>query len=132
MSDVIVVEVPTVELAVLNNNAALTVEQLTVESIVVEVPTVEVLVQEQITQIDILSIGEQGAKGDKGDSAFFYRHTQSAALAVWTIDHNLNCYPTAVVFDSGGNQCEGIFAYPSLNQMTITFSAAFAGVANVI
>jgi hypothetical protein len=51
---------------------------------------------------------------------------------VWTINHNLGGNPTAVVLDSAGTQCEGTFSYPSVNQMVITFTAAFSGVAYVI
>jgi len=31
-----------------------------------------------------------------------------------------------------GTQCEGTFSYPTVNQMVITFTAAFSGVAYVI
>jgi hypothetical protein len=73
------------------------------------------------------------APGPQGPStAIFYVHTQATASAVWTINHNLNGEPTAVVLDSAGTQCEGTFSYPSKNQMVITFTGAFTGTAYVI
>lgn len=131
MNDLIVVETPTTALTVQDQVTQVDVVQLGA-MVVVSVPTAALIVQEQITQIEILELGAQGIPGVKGDSAFFYQHNQSIPSAVWTITHNLNCYPTAVVFDSGGSQCEGIFSYSSLNVMVITFSAAFSGVANII
>lgn len=77
--------------------------------------------------------GSVGPAGPKGDTAsVFYVHTQATASDIWTINHNLGGNPTAVVHDSAGTQCEGNFSYPSINQMTITFSAAFSGVAYII
>jgi hypothetical protein len=76
--------------------------------------------------------GPQGPRGETTASNVFYVHNQATASATWTINHNLGGNPTAVVHDSAGTQCEGNFSYPSLNQMIITFSAAFSGVAYVI
>jgi hypothetical protein len=73
------------------------------------------------------------APGPQGPPAnIFYVHTQAISSAVWTINHNLNGEPTAVVLDSAGTQCEGTFSYPSKNQMVITFTGAFTGTAYVI
>lgn len=76
--------------------------------------------------------GPQGVPGPQGTSAVFYNHAQSTSASVWTINHNLNGHPTAVVIDSAGTQCEGTFTYPSTNQMVITFSSAFSGTAYII
>lgn len=76
--------------------------------------------------------GPQGVPGPQGTSAVFYVHTQSTPSAVWVIDHDLNGNPTAVVIDSAGTQCEGTFSYPTLNQMLITFTGAFSGIAYII
>jgi hypothetical protein len=73
------------------------------------------------------------APGPQGPAAnIFYSHVQAVASVVWTINHNLNGEPTAVVLDSAGTQCEGTFSYPSKNQMVITFTSAFTGTAYVI
>jgi hypothetical protein len=76
--------------------------------------------------------GPTGPKGDTTAANIFYVHNQATASATWVINHNLGGNPIAVVHDSAGTQCEGNFSYPSLNQMIITFSAAFSGVAYVI
>lgn len=83
--------------------------------------------------VPTVTVSAPGPQGPGGTSAqVFYTHVQSSASAVWTINHNLNGEPTAVVLDSAGTQCEGTFSYPSKNQMIITFTAAFAGTAYVI
>jgi hypothetical protein len=76
--------------------------------------------------------GPTGPKGDTTAPNIFYVHNQAVPSDTWTINHNLGGNPTAVVHDSAGTQCEGNFSYPSINQLVITFSAAFSGVAYVI
>lgn len=100
------------------------------EVIIVEpvIPVINVINQRPI--VNVSTPGPQGPVGPPGQ--VFYVHTQSTASAVWTINHNLNGEPTAVVLDSAGTQCEGTFSYPSKNQMVITFTAAFTGTAYVI
>lgn len=80
--------------------------------------------------VQVTAPGPQGVSGDPAQ--VFYTHTQNTPSAIWTINHNLGGNPTAVVLDSAGTQCEGTFSYPSVNQMVITFTAAFSGVAYVI
>lgn len=87
-----------------------------------------VIIQPVIPTVVISSPGPQGPGGVE----IFYVHTQAVASAVWTINHNLNGNPTAVVLDSAGTQCEGTFSYPSNSQMIITFSSAFTGTAYII
>lgn len=58
-----------------------------------------------------------------------YRHNQNSASSTWTINHNLNKFPTVVVFDSAGSQAVGAISHDSKNQLTITFSASFSGIA---
>lgn len=88
-----------------------------------------IIVVPNIPQVTIATPGPQGVSASVN---VFYVHTQAVASAVWTINHNLNGEPTAVVLDSAGTQCEGTFSYPSKNQMVITFTSAFAGTAYVI
>lgn len=59
----------------------------------------------------------------------FYLHTQAVPSDTWTITHNLGKRPSIVVVDSGGSECEGDVSYTTDNQLTITFSAGFSGVA---
>lgn len=60
-----------------------------------------------------------------------HQHDQAVAASVWTITHNRDRqYPDVHVFDSAGNEVEGDISYTT-NQLVITFSAAFSGVAFV-
>jgi hypothetical protein len=99
---------------------------------------IEIVVTEEVIQVEVGAFGPQGPQGPQGPPGqttaanVFYVHTQATASATWIINHNLGGNPIAVVHDSAGTQCEGNFSYPSLNQMIITFSAAFSGVAYVI
>ncbi|QDP67766.1 MAG: hypothetical protein GOVbin3530_25 [Prokaryotic dsDNA virus sp.] len=66
----------------------------------------------------------------KGDPATTYIHPQNVASATWTITHNLNSYPSVTVTDSANTPYAvgfGSVTYNSANQLTIVFSAAFAG-----
>jgi len=56
-----------------------------------------------------------------------YAHTQGTSSATWTINHNLDFYPNVTVLDSAGTIVEGEIAYPSRNQVVLTFTAAFSG-----
>lgn len=56
-----------------------------------------------------------------------YTHTQASAAATWTITHNLGKYPSVTIVDSGGDQVLGEVEYTSVNQLVVSFSAAFAG-----
>jgi len=85
-----------------------------------------------VPNIPIVTVQTPGPQGPSTSAQVFFVHTQAVASATWTINHNLNGNPTAVVLDSAGTQCEGTFSYPSVNQMVITFSSAFTGTAYVI
>ena len=80
--------------------------------------------------------GERGLRGEQGipgvavsSPDLRYTHMQSSAADVWTVAHNLGKYPSATVLDSAGDQVEGALAYLDTNNLTISFSAAFGGVA---
>lgn len=94
------------------------------------IPNITVINEQPI--VTVTSPGPQGAPGTFNPADIFYVHNQNTPSAVWTINHDLNGNPTAVVHDSAGTQCEGTFSYPTLNTMVITFTGAFSGVAYVI
>ena len=102
------------------------------EIIVVEPVIPQIVVVNNQPSVVVAAPGPQGAPGTFNPADIFYVHTQGTPSAVWTINHNLNGNPTAVVLDSAGTQCEGTFSYPSTNQMVITFTAAFSGTAYVV
>lgn len=64
--------------------------------------------------------------------ATYYRHVQSAAATVWTVNHNLGkliCNVTAK--DSSHRQIFGQVDFVDTNTLTITFSAATGGEAYI-
>lgn len=62
-----------------------------------------------------------------GDKTFDY--TQGVASSLWTITHDLDKFPSVIVLDSAGSLSVGQIDYISPNVLTLTFSAAFSGVA---
>jgi len=62
-----------------------------------------------------------------GDLNFTY--TQSSAAAVWNITHNLGKFPSVSILDSAGTNVIGQVDYTNDNELILTFTAAFAGVA---
>lgn len=60
-----------------------------------------------------------------GDKNFVY--TQAVASAIWNIEHNLDKFPSVSVVDDDNNQVYGSVTYNTVNDLTITFTAPFAG-----
>ena len=58
-----------------------------------------------------------------------YVHNQNTSSSVWVIPHNLNKFPSVTVVDSAGTIIIGEIDYTNINNVTLTFSAAFSGVA---
>lgn len=59
-----------------------------------------------------------------------YQHEQITPAAVWTINHKLGFKPGGVqVTDSGGNDWVGEVDHLDANNLTVTFTAPFAGTA---
>jgi len=56
-----------------------------------------------------------------------YVHTQSSASTNWSVTHNLNKYCSVTVVDSNNDVVIGEIHYNSVNQVTLTFTAAFSG-----
>lgn len=54
-------------------------------------------------------------------------HYQDSASTLWTVNHNLNKFPSVTVVDSAGNVVFGDVEYVDANNVKIKFSSAFAG-----
>jgi len=52
---------------------------------------------------------------------------QVVPAATWVITHNLNRFPSVSVVDTANTSGFGAVEYNSVNQLTVTFSGAFAG-----
>lgn len=68
---------------------------------------------------------------DSGHSsmATTYTHTQYSASSEWTINHNLNRYPSVTVVDSAGTKAYGDVTYIDADTLTVSFNAPFSGTA---
>ena len=53
--------------------------------------------------------------------------TQGLAATTWNITHNLNKFPSITVIDTGNTVVTGEYTYIDTNNVTLTFSAGFAG-----
>lgn len=58
-----------------------------------------------------------------------YVHNQNTTSATWVVPHSLNKFPSVTVVDSAGSIVIGEIDYTDMNNVTLTFSAAFSGVA---
>ena len=68
--------------------------------------------------------------GGSGTVGFFH-FVQGTPSTFWDIQHDLGFRPDVQVFDSAGDQVEGDVVHLSVDELTITFSAAFSGVAEL-
>ena len=64
---------------------------------------------------------------EQSHSRFVY--TQGIASSVWTITHNMNCYPSVTIVDTAKQVVVGQISYIDANSLTVTFKAAFKGTA---
>jgi len=64
--------------------------------------------------------------GNGGNDAN-YVYIQMQAATQWTVNHNLNKYCSVTVVDSNNDVVIGEIHYNSINQVTLTFTAAFSG-----
>jgi hypothetical protein len=71
--------------------------------------------------------GPQGEQGEPGTGDAFYLHDQMIAASTWTITHNLNKYPSVTIVTSAGDEVEGDVSFPTINTVTLNFSASFSG-----
>lgn len=58
-----------------------------------------------------------------------YRYKQNISSNHWKIHHDLDKYPTVIIFDSSNTQVIGDINYIDNNNLEILFSSEFCGVA---
>lgn len=58
-----------------------------------------------------------------------YTYNQTVANDTWVITHPLGGYPTVTIVDSANTVVVGTVEYDSTTQVTVSFSAPFAGTA---
>lgn len=87
---------------------------------------------------DVLTLPNTGTQYLRDDGTFTtvaggggsdanYVFNQILPSSIWTINHGLNKFPSVIVVDSADTKVEGDVAFPSINQVVITFTGAFAG-----
>ena len=77
-------------------------------------------------QAQILSSTVTGTRWvDFTSSTFIF--TQGVSATTWNITHNLNKFPSITVIDTGNTVVTGEYIYIDSNNVTLTFSAGFAG-----
>lgn len=81
------------------------------------------------TSTDYLMADGSVSSGLIGDQTFTYN--QGVPSSVWTINHNMNKFPSVVAVDSAASIVVGEVEYSSLNTVTITFNSAFSGDAHL-
>jgi hypothetical protein len=62
---------------------------------------------------------------DAEDKTFVF--TQGAPSVQWTVQHNLNKFPSITVIDTADTVVTGEYVYIDSNNVTLNFSAGFAG-----
>jgi len=62
---------------------------------------------------------------DAEDKTFVF--TQGAPAVQWTVQHNLNKFPSITVIDTADTVVTGEYVYIDSNNVTLNFSAGFAG-----
>lgn len=72
----------------------------------------------------IVEVGVQGPPGPPSDT-FIYN--QAAPSDTWTIQHNLDKWPSVMIVDSAGNMVLGDIEYTTADSLVISFADAFAG-----
>ena len=84
--------------------------------------------------VEVVAPGPVGPVGPVGtiDSAGLISdarlsHHQATAASIWTITHNLGKNPSVSIVDSAGDECEGEVRHISVNELVVSFSAAFTG-----
>ncbi len=66
-------------------------------------------------------------KGDPGDAAAQFVHTQSVASATWTVNHNKGVRPLVAVFSPGWVEIEASIVHTTLNQVVVSLNTAQTG-----
>jgi S1-C subfamily serine protease len=76
--------------------------------------------------------GVQGFQGIQGPMGSGFTYNQPNSLTVWTINHNLGYKPSVTVYSSSNDEVIGEVVPIDLDNLTITFSSPFSGIAYLV
>lgn len=71
--------------------------------------------------------GDIGNTGQNGQNGGNFTHDQMIPSDTWNVVHNLGYKPNVLIEDSAGTIVHGEIDYVDNNNLTLRFSAAFAG-----
>jgi hypothetical protein len=77
--------------------------------------------------VTLESSGIDEGTGDVTISISGYVHNQMSPSITWNIFHNLGKFPSVSVVDSAGTIVYGDITYIDINNISLSFSAPFAG-----
>lgn len=81
---------------------------------------------------EIIATGPRGEKGEKGDGGDLnYVHYQSTPSEKWLINHNLGKYPSVSIVNSAGSVVVGDVVILDENNVEVSFSGSFSGIAYI-
>ena len=75
----------------------------------------------------ILSIINTHNQDPHAHPALWYIHEQATASDEWTIEHNLNKFPSVSVVDTANTIVSGLVTYIDENTVKLEFNGAFKG-----
>jgi hypothetical protein len=78
-----------------------------------------------------IALTVEGLVGPVGPPGGNYRHVQVSPATDWDVVHNLGFRPSVSVEDSAGTVVEGDVIHVDANHLTISFSVALGGYANL-
>lgn len=79
-----------------------------------------------IGQINAADVGTGGVT--PAGNGLEYTHTQNVAASTWTIDHNLDAYPSITVVDSSGDKVHADIRYNSNTRISVFHSTPLEGI----
>ena len=113
---------------VISQTQVVTVSPITQTLNVNTVTGTAVVVNPSTPSVTVVNAGPVGPAG----SGAGYNHTQTAALSIWTINHNLGYKPSVQIFTTGGLEMIAEIQHVSINQVTVTFNNAVTGTARLV
>ncbi len=128
-----------VRASIVNEEVSATEATYTVDAVVQERP-VKAAVTQTAAKVALAERGPQGPPGPEGADGqpgpegppgsgadTTYTHNQGVPSPTWVITHNLGRFPSVSVVDSAGTVQIGDIIYDTANQVTVSFTASFAG-----
>jgi hypothetical protein len=113
---------------VISQTQVVTVSPITQTLNVNTVTGTAVVVNPSTPSVTVVNAGPVGPAG----SGAGYNHTQTAALSIWVINHNLGYKPSVQTFTVGGLEVLGEIQHISNNQVVVTFNTTISGTARLV